>query len=116
LRKTFRYNLVAFNGATLKNTREQQKKRNELVWFFTVPKFNIIQYQHVAREMTRAFCQKNTGSVKIKQRPIKMGGRNLQRTPSPRTPSKFGLTDDPTCKWCLKKLNQPHTSYVTVRP
>jgi hypothetical protein len=36
---------------------------------------------------TRALCQKNEGSLKIKQRPIKMGGRTLYRTLSPkRTP------------------------------
>jgi hypothetical protein len=33
---------------------------------------------------TRALCQKNEGSVEIKQRPIKMGGRTLYRTLSPK--------------------------------
>jgi hypothetical protein len=32
----------------------------------------------------RALCQKNEGSVQIKQRPIKMGGRTLYRTLSPK--------------------------------
>jgi hypothetical protein len=36
---------------------------------------------------TRALWQKNEGSVEIKQRPIKMGGRTIYRTLSPkRTP------------------------------
>jgi hypothetical protein len=29
---------------------------------------------------TRALCQKNEGSVEVKQRPIKMGGRTTYRT------------------------------------
>jgi hypothetical protein len=33
---------------------------------------------------TRALCQKNKGSVEIKQRPIKVGGRTLYRTLSPK--------------------------------
>jgi hypothetical protein len=33
---------------------------------------------------TRALYQKNEGSVKIKQRPIKMGGRTIYRTLLPK--------------------------------
>jgi hypothetical protein len=33
---------------------------------------------------TRALCQKNKGSVKIEQRPIKMGGRTIYRALSPK--------------------------------
>jgi hypothetical protein len=33
---------------------------------------------------TRALCQKNEGSVEIKQRPIKMEGRTIYRTLSPK--------------------------------
>jgi hypothetical protein len=41
---------------------------------------------------TRAFCQKNEGSVEIKQRPINMGGRTLYRTLSPkRAPFQIGI-------------------------
>jgi hypothetical protein len=29
---------------------------------------------------TRALCQKNEGSVEIKQRPVKIGGRTVYRT------------------------------------
>jgi hypothetical protein len=51
---------------------------------------------------TRALCQKNVGSVEIKQRPIKMGlftghchikGHLF----------KLGLADDPICERCLKE-------------
>jgi hypothetical protein len=55
---------------------------------------------------TRALCQKNVGSVKIKQRPIKMGGRTIYRTLSPKRKEhlfKLALTDDPTCERCLGK-------------
>jgi hypothetical protein len=39
-----------------------------------------------------ALCQKNEGSVEIKQRSIKMGGRTIYRTPSPkRTPFQTGI-------------------------
>jgi hypothetical protein len=41
---------------------------------------------------TRALCQKNEGSVEIKQRPIKMSGRTLYRTLSPkRAPVQIGI-------------------------
>jgi hypothetical protein len=33
---------------------------------------------------TRVLCQKNEGSVKTKQRPVKMGGRTICRTLSPK--------------------------------
>jgi hypothetical protein len=40
---------------------------------------------------TRAICQKNEGSVEIKQIPVKMGGRTLYRTLSPkRVPFQSG--------------------------
>jgi hypothetical protein len=40
---------------------------------------------------TRALCQKNEGSVEVKQGPIKMGGRTIYRTMSPkRTPFEPG--------------------------
>jgi hypothetical protein len=32
----------------------------------------------------RALCQKNEGSVEVKQRQIKMGGRTIYRTLSPK--------------------------------
>jgi hypothetical protein len=34
---------------------------------------------------TRALCQKNEGSVKTKQKPVKMDGRNIYRTLSPKS-------------------------------
>jgi hypothetical protein len=41
---------------------------------------------------TRALCQKNERSLEIKQRPIKMGGRSVCRTLSPkRTPFQTGI-------------------------
>jgi hypothetical protein len=41
---------------------------------------------------TRALCQKNEGSVEIKHRPIKMGGRTLYRTlPPKRAPFQIGI-------------------------
>jgi hypothetical protein len=41
---------------------------------------------------TRVLCQKNEGSVKSKQRPVKMGGRTTYRTLSPtRTPFQIGI-------------------------
>jgi hypothetical protein len=41
---------------------------------------------------TSVLCQKNKGSVKIKQRPIKLGGRTIYRTQSPkRTPFQTGI-------------------------
>jgi hypothetical protein len=41
---------------------------------------------------TRALCQKNEGSVGVKQRPIKMCGRTTYRTLSPtRTPFQTGI-------------------------
>jgi hypothetical protein len=62
----------------------------------------------------RALCQKNEGSVKVKQRPVKMGGRTTYRTLSPkRAPFQFymlyvhlfklGLTNDPICERCLEE-------------
>jgi hypothetical protein len=52
----------------------------------------------------RALCQKNEGSVEVKQRPIKMDGRTIRRTLSPkRTLLKLGLTDDPACERCLEE-------------
>jgi hypothetical protein len=40
----------------------------------------------------RVLCQKNEGSVKIKQRPVKMGGRTTYRTLSPkRAPFQIGI-------------------------
>jgi hypothetical protein len=51
-----------------------------------------------------ALCQKNEGSVEIKQRPIRMGGRTTYWTlPPKRTPIQLGLADDPTCERCLEK-------------
>jgi hypothetical protein len=41
---------------------------------------------------TRAFCQKNKGSVQIKQRPIMKGGRTIYRTLLPKwTPFQTGI-------------------------
>jgi hypothetical protein len=41
---------------------------------------------------TRALCQKNEGSVEIKQRPIKMGGMTIYRTLSHKmTPFQTGI-------------------------
>jgi hypothetical protein len=40
---------------------------------------------------TRALCQKNEGSVEVKQRPIKTGGKTIYKTKSPkRTSFKTG--------------------------
>jgi hypothetical protein len=51
-----------------------------------------------------ALCQKNEGSVEIKQRPIKMGGRTTYWTlPPKRHLFKLGLTDNPTCERCLEE-------------
>jgi hypothetical protein len=49
-------------------------------------------------------CWKNEGSVEIKHRPVKMGGRLFTGHCYLKGHlSKLGLTDDPTCKWCLEK-------------
>jgi hypothetical protein len=41
---------------------------------------------------TRVLCQKNEGSVKAKQRPVKVGGRTTYRTLSPkRAPFQIGI-------------------------
>jgi hypothetical protein len=43
------------------------------------------------RTHIRALCQKNGGSIEIKQRPIRMGGRATYRTLSPkRAPFQIG--------------------------
>jgi hypothetical protein len=53
---------------------------------------------------TRVFCQQNKGSVKTKQRPIKMDGRTIYRTLSPkRAPFQTGIDRGPTCERCLEK-------------
>jgi hypothetical protein len=58
---------------------------------------------------TRALCQKNEGSVEIKQRPTKMGGRTTYRTLSPKGHLfKLGLTDDPNCERCLEDESAIH--------
>jgi hypothetical protein len=46
---------------------------------------------------TRTLCQKKEGTVKIKQRPIKMGERTIYRAPF-----ILGQTDDPTCERCVE--------------
>jgi hypothetical protein len=52
----------------------------------------------------RTICQKNKVSVSIKQRPIKMDGRTIHKTLSPKGHLfKLGLTDDPTCERCLEE-------------
>jgi hypothetical protein len=52
----------------------------------------------------RTLCQKNIGSVEIKQRPIKMDSRTIYRTLSSKGHLfKLGLTDDPTCERCLEE-------------
>jgi hypothetical protein len=44
------------------------------------------------RTYIRALCQKDTGSVRIKQRLVKMGGRTTYRTLSPkRAPFQIGI-------------------------
>jgi hypothetical protein len=44
------------------------------------------------RTYIRALCQKNEGSLEIKQRPTKMGGRTTYRTLSPqRAPFQIGI-------------------------
>jgi hypothetical protein len=48
--------------------------------------------QTVKGTFTRALCQKNKESVEIKQRPIKMGGRTIYKTLSPKkTPFQTGI-------------------------
>jgi hypothetical protein len=52
----------------------------------------------------RALCQKNEGSIEIKQRSTKMGGRTTYRTLSPeRHLFKLWLTDDPICERHLEE-------------
>jgi hypothetical protein len=55
--------------------------------------FSILYTQSVGKgNYTRALCQKNEGSVKTKQRPVNMGGRNIYRTLSPkRAPFQIGI-------------------------
>jgi hypothetical protein len=43
---------------------------------------------------TRTLCQKNQGTVKIKQKPVTMGDRTIHRTLSPeRTPFQNGTNE-----------------------
>jgi hypothetical protein len=52
----------------------------------------------------RTLCQKNGGSVEVKQRTIKMGDGTIYRTLLPKKHLfKLGLTDDPTCERCLQE-------------
>jgi hypothetical protein len=51
---------------------------------------------------TWALCRKNEGSVEVKHRPIKMGGRTTYWTLSPkRTPFQTGTNR--TCERCLEE-------------
>jgi hypothetical protein len=51
-----------------------------------------------------ALCQRNEGSVEIKQTPIKMGGRTTYWTLHLKGHLfKLGLTDDPICDRCLQE-------------
>jgi hypothetical protein len=52
----------------------------------------VVRTQKGKGTHTRALCQKNEGSVKIKQRPVKMGSRTTYRTLSPkRAPFQIGI-------------------------
>jgi hypothetical protein len=54
--------------------------------------FIIMLYNFFRDEITRTLCQKNQGTVKIKQKPVMLGGRTTYRTPSPeRTPFQNGI-------------------------
>jgi hypothetical protein len=93
------------------------------------------------RDLYQALCQKNAESVEIKQRPIKMRGRITYWTlPPKQTPFQTGIDRWPNLwkmptrrrishtypnwdwqmtqfvKGAYKKTNQPHISYVIVRP
>jgi hypothetical protein len=61
----------------------------------------------------RTLCQKNAGSVKIKQTPIKMGGRTIYRLLSPkRTPSQTGTDRGPYLQKVPRKRRISHTHPV----
>jgi hypothetical protein len=48
---------------------------------------------------TRTLCQKNQGTVNIKQKPVKMGDRTTLRALSPeRTPLQNGINEVPLAK------------------
>jgi hypothetical protein len=48
---------------------------------------------------TRTLCQKNQGTVKIKQKPVMMGDRTTHRTLSlERTPLQNGINEVPLAK------------------
>jgi hypothetical protein len=47
-------------------------------------------------------CQKNNGFVKVKQRPVKMGGRTTYRTLSPNGAPFQIRVEDPICERCLE--------------
>jgi hypothetical protein len=58
----------------------------------------------------RALRQKNEGFVEVKRRPIKMDGRTIHKTLSPKGHIfKLGLRGDPTCERYLGENNHPHT-------
>jgi hypothetical protein len=59
---------------------------------------------------TRALRQKNDGSVEIKQRPIKMGGRTMYRTLSSKiTPFQIGTGSRPYLRKVSRKRRISHT-------
>jgi hypothetical protein len=52
----------------------------------------IVVITSAAIGLREALCQKNEGSVKAEQRPVKMGGKTTYRTLSPkREPFQIGI-------------------------
>jgi hypothetical protein len=63
---------------------------------------------------TGSLCQKNEGSVEVKQKPVKMGGRIISRTLLPkRAIFKLGLTDNCICERCQAKDKSATYDLVT---
>jgi hypothetical protein len=51
---------------------------------------------------TRTLCQKNQGTLKIKQKPVTVGGRTTYRTLSHKRTSFQTENDGPICERCLE--------------
>jgi hypothetical protein len=87
-------------GVAKKAVRDWTNRKNRIYWE------SITGLKTGKRTYIRALCQKNEGSVEIKHRPARMGGRTTYRTLSPkRAPFlfKLELTDDTICERCLQE-------------
>jgi hypothetical protein len=82
-------------GVAMRAVKDWSKRNHKKQWESTTG----------LKQTNRALCQKNEGSVGVKQRPIKMSGR-----------TGHCHLKGQLFKLGLKKMNQPHISYVTLKP